>query len=444
MKTTIGKLQKRQGEINARLTALNEATLEGENVRSFTDVEKKEYDELRAEFDANKSKLNRLEDQKSRASVFIGKQQLNNRGEKGEKEELKRSFSLTRAFDAAANNRVLDGLEKEMHDEAKRESSLMGLSMTGNVSIPAFFMEKRAQTDREIEQRALAVTTNSGADFGNTVPTEIGGLIGILRPDLVMERLGAQTLTGLTGDINFPRQTVKSTGAWKDENADSDVAAPKSELLPFKPHRLPIQVEYSKQLLIQSSMDIENFVRMDIASGIRENVEYAALQGSGTNPVPFGVLNTSGIGSVAIGTNGGAPTFGKIVDLETELTSNNSTTSRLAYLSTPTMKGKLKQIEKAANTAQFVAVGNEMNGYPFLTTTQVPSALTKGSSSDCHAILFADWAQMFIGQWGGLDFTIDPYSKAGEALVIITVNSYWDIMLRQNKAFAAIQDARNV
>ena len=64
----------------------------------------------------------------------------------------------------------------------------------------------------------------------------------------------------------------------------------------------------------QSSLAIESILRKDLIDGLASAVDLGALAGTGSSNQPTGVLGTTGIGSVAIGTNGGAGTWAKIVD----------------------------------------------------------------------------------------------------------------------------------
>jgi hypothetical protein len=110
------------------------------------------------------------------------------------------------------------------------------------------------------------------------------------------------------------------------------------------------------------------------------------------------------------------------------------------------MRGKLKQTQQFSGTNGVpVWVGkNEMNGYNAQVSNQVPSTLTKGTSSDCHAIIFGAWEQMLIGEWGALEVIADPFRLKKQGMIEVTSFQMADIALRQAAAFAAMKDARNV
>jgi HK97 family phage major capsid protein len=188
---------------------------------------------------------------------------------------------------------------------------------------------------------------------------------------------------------------------------------------------------------------VEQFVRNDLNMAVRIAVDAAAINGSGSGNVPEGILNVTGIGDVAGGTNGLVPTFEHIVDLETAVAVDNADMGALAYLTTPGIRGALKKAKTDAGSGLFVwgQDAATLNGYRAAVSTQVPSDLVKGSSSDAHAIIFGNWNDLIMASWGGFDIVVDPYTLATQATVRVIVNSWWDMAVRHPESFAAMKDA---
>jgi HK97 family phage major capsid protein len=201
--------------------------------------------------------------------------------------------------------------------------------------------------------------------------------------------------------------------------------------------------------MLQSTPDVEAIVMEEIRRAIENAVDTAAINGAGTGGEPTGILN-EGIGVVAIGTNGGAVTWQHIVDLEKEVAIDNADFGRMAYITNPQVRGKLKTTEKATNTAQFIYTDSPvgegqmprglMNGYNAMISTNVPSDLTKGTGTDLSAVIFGAFNALYIAQFGGLDIVVDPYTLSKNAVVTMVVNSWWDMGLRYPSHFAAIKD----
>ena len=207
------------------------------------------------------------------------------------------------------------------------------------------------------------------------------------------------------------------------------------------PHRNAIIGAFSKDLLRQTSIDVEQIVWNKIQQAHAELLESAAIAGTGSSNQPTGILSTSGIGSVAIGNNGGPITWAKVVELETKVNAANGNRGKLAYLTNAKVIGDLKTIERASNTARFLLEGDRINGYPIEWTNLVPSNLTKGNStSKCSAMVFGNFEDLYIGHWGGIDVVVDPFTLAENGDVRIVLNSWDDCVVAEPKSFAAVVD----
>ena len=210
------------------------------------------------------------------------------------------------------------------------------------------------------------------------------------------------------------------------------------------PHRNSVNVVVTKDLLRQTSYDVEADLISKITDAHAVLLEKAAINGSGSNNQPTGILNTEGIGSVEIGTNGGAITFGKVVDLETAVNSQNANRGRMGYLTNAKVWGKLKQTQKANGIGMIMELNGTLNGYKADYTNLVPSNLVKGSSQACSALIFGNFQDLYIGQWGGLDIVVDPYSSKKTGEIEICLNAWNDVLVAQPKSFAAIKDITTV
>ena len=424
--TDINQLKQERAQMVDSLDALmNSANgdLSTDNATQF-DTISKEVEDLNAQI----KRVETLENMK-RANAAAGgaTQTLSN----GDKQAIKK-YSLLNVLDRAAKGQSIEGVEAEMHQEAVREARAAGQDVQG-VGLPAFMMGLDQKRD---------LTVGTTTEGGHTVATDLGDMIPILQPKIQTQALGATMLTGLRGNLDLPRNNADASATWEGENDANAETSPTFDKLSLSPNRLGATVDISKQLLGQSSISVENFVKGRLNFALAKAVDTAAINGSGSSNQPLGILGTSGIGAVAGGTNGLAPTFGHIVDLETAINTANADFGKLAYLSTPGIKGKLKQTEKASSTGQFIWNGNELNGYSAATSTLVPSTLTKGSSSGvCHAIIFGNWEELIIANWAGVDLVVDPYTKKTTNFLEVTVNSWWDIAVRHAASFAAMQDA---
>lgn len=350
----------------------------------------------------------------------------------------RRPYSIARAIlSQDEKTRVDAGYELEVHQELTR--NLGGRKPQG------IYVSTLLGTGAPQAAGLDSATTTKGAEV---VYTEPGSFIELLRKRAMVARLGATMFPGLQGDVSFPKQTGAGTASWVPENPGSDVGESNLTLgtVTLTPHTLQSTTSYSRQLLAQANIDVESLVRADLAAIHALAIDLASINGSGD--APTGILQTNGIGDVALGVNGDVPTFEDIVDLETEITADDADIGTMAYLTTAAMRGLLKKTEMFDGTNGMpiwtggVDTG-EMNGYRAAASNQVPSTLTKASSGAvCHAILFGVWSQLLIGEWGALDLVVDPYALKKQGMIEVTSFQLVDVTLRYAEAFAAIQDAK--
>ena len=296
----------------------------------------------------------------------------------------------------------------------------------------------------EVQARDLVVGTATAG--GHTVATNLlaQSFIELLRNRMALTGLGVTTLTGLVGNIAIPRQTGGATAYWVAESGAPTESQQAFDQVTMSPKTLGAFTEISRKLLIQSSIDVEAFVRGDLARVLALEIDRVGVNGSGSSNQPTGVLNTSGIGSVVGGTNGLAPTWAHIVDLETQVSVANADIGSLAYLTNAKVRGKLKTTSKVSGQNGFVweSGGQPLNGYGATVSNQVPSNLTKGTSSGvCSAILFGNWADLVMGMWGTLDLMVDPYSNSTSGTVRVVALQDVDVAVRHAESFAAMKDA---
>jgi HK97 family phage major capsid protein/HK97 family phage prohead protease len=313
--------------------------------------------------------------------------------------------------------------------------------------LPGATSEALARAARLLAQRDLTVGTATAG--GHLVATDLLGasFIDLLRNAMVLDRMGMTMLTDLNGNVAIPRQTGAATTYWVAEGGAPTESQQAVDQVTLSPKTLGAYTDYSRRLLLQSSVDVEAFVRADLAAIVGLAIQAAVINGSGASNQPLGILNTSGIGSVAGGTNGGAPTYDHMVDLESAVANANAAAGQLAYLTNTKVRGKLRKTEEFATTngrpvwTSASGVDGVVLGYPAVVTNSVPSDLTKGSGTALSAIVFGNWADLLLGMWGGLDLMVDPYALATSGGRRLIALQDLDVAVRHPESFAAMKDA---
>ena len=348
--------------------------------------------------------------------------------------EVKR-FSFARAINALANQknpRAQEAAAFEFECSAAA-CEAAGLETQG-IRVP---------NDVLFGQRDQTVGTATAG--GHLVGTDLMGFIDTLEASSWALQAGT-TLSGLVGNVAIPRATGGSTAYWVTEGTALTESAAAFDQVTMSPKTVGAWVDMSRKLTQQSSIDVEAFIRSEIALRLGLAMDTAAINGSGSGGQPTGILQTSGIGAVVGGTNGADPDWADIVDLETAVSADNALGGGLSYLSNYKVSGKLKKTLMTATYGdRMVLEGKEINGYPWNVSNQVPSDLDKGSSTGvCSALIFGNWLDLFVGLWGGLDLTVDPYSESTKGTVRVVAFQDCDIAVRHPESFAAMQDALTV
>lgn len=338
-----------------------------------------------------------------------------------------RNFSFVRALNALANpqdRRAQEAAayEREVSDAASRKS---GRDVRG-ILVPSDILQAPSINvpARMFQQRDLTVGTPTAG--GHAVATNVlaASFIDLLRKRAVVMSAGATILGQLVGNIAIPRQTSGATAYWVSEGSAPTESQQAIDQVTMSPKTVGGYTDISRKLLIQSSNDVENFVRLDLTKILGLEVDRVTIYGSGSANLPLGVKNTAGINTKDFAAN--APTYAEIVDLETLVAADDADMGALAYLVNATGRGSLKTTEKASGTAQFIwEQGNRVNSYPAFATNQI----------EANDFWFGNWADIVIGLWSGVDLTIDPYTFSTTGTVRVVALQDVDIAVRHPESF---------
>jgi HK97 family phage major capsid protein len=338
----------------------------------------------------------------------------------------------------------LDGLEAEIVQEGEKEARAAGISTAG-INLPRLLVRRHAGA--QIERRDMTATGGSSGDQGgNTIATNKAGLLDVFYLRSVLQNSGATVLEGLTGNLDVPRLVADSTRpVKKTENAAATENTPTTAMLSLSPKRLPSYIDISEQLLKQSSSAIESILKAHLVGKMAEVREIAFFHGGGTSEAN-GIAGTSGIGDVAGGTNGAAPTWANIVALETAVDTANAMAGNLRYISNGQIRGKLKSTARVSSTDSLMILdpreNGMLNGYPASWTNAVSRTLTKGNQSLSSAIFFGNPADYWIGYWGGITLEmVRDKTNATTGLYTLVASTYYDGGVVRAGSWAAMLDA---
>ena len=325
-----------------------------------------------------------------------------------------RSFSFLKAMRAQLfpNERAFQeeaAFEKEASDAAAKR---MGMSPKG-LLIP-----------NDVLSRSLTAGTASAA--GDLIFTDArpGSFIELLRKRNFLTGLGVTILSGLTGPVGIPKQTGASQVYWKGEGVAVAESEPSVGQVTMTLKEMSAWTRFSRSLMLQSSIDVETFVRNDLVTVMALEQARVALYGLGSSSQPEGLKLTTGINTKDFTAN--APTYAELVEMETLINADDADIGTMGYVTNATTYGGFKTTEKATGTAQFVLEpGGTVNSYGVVRSNQVESG----------DVFFGVWSQLVLGLFGAVDLQVNPYSEDKEGNIRVVAHQAIDYAVRHPQAF---------
>lgn len=340
-------------------------------------------------------------------------------------ENEKKRFSFLRLVRAMASG---DWREAEFERECSQAfEDKIGRRAKG-CFVPPDMLEGGAYLDeRHVRSLTRDLNVGTGSEGGYTVAEQLlsSSFIDLLANQANVMAAGARILDNLVGDIDIPKQTGGATAYWVSSGSDIPESQPAFGQIRMNPKTVGCLTDLTRRFILQTSLSAEAFVRMDFARSMALRIDSAALNGTGASGEPLGILGTAGIGSVTFGV-ANTPSWGEIVDLETEINIDNALAGSLAYMTTPAITGNMKQTTKDVGSGLFLMEGNSTNGYRVFSTGQVPAG----------NMIFGNWSDVIMAMWSGLDVTVDTSTMSASGGTRIVCFQDLDIALRHPESMA--------
>lgn len=316
--------------------------------------------------------------------------------------KMNKEFRLIKAINDIANNRSVDETAQAVVKAGAEEMRKAGVSYGGQIQLPTS------------ELRTAITVTAEGEDV---VATEIYDILEPLRAKNVLVAAGAKFITGLVGDVQVPSMSAGNV-TWEGETASAKDGGQTFTAVKLSPKRLTAYVDISKQFLVQDSKSAEALIRQDIINAINSKLE-ATILGSavGTTTQPAGIFNGKSKTTIA--------SFKDVCDLEAKIEDAN-VIGECKYVMSNKAKAALRNMAKSAKSTELVMEGGAIDGTAVLNTSNVEE----------QNVVYGDFSNLAIGQWGSIDLLVDPYTKAADGQVRLVVNAFFDAKVLRDGAFA--------
>lgn len=352
-----------------------------------------------------------------------------------EKKEVEQ-WSLFRAIRALdSGNWEAAGLELAA-SRAVQEKTKIAPANKNSILVPLDVLSRampfHAMQQAMFQRQMRDLTAASASGGGYLVSTENQGFVELLRNASVCFAMGATRLSGLQGNVTIPKRTAGATGYWLATEATAVTESNQTfGQISMSPKTCGAYNEISRQLLLQSSPSAEDLVMAGLALDVGTAVDLAGINGSGAAGQPLGVIGTSGIGGVT----GTSFDYADIIEFQTDVAAANALAGSLGYVTTPTVAGLAKARVKFSSTAAQLWEGRlergMMDGYPAMSSNQMPAG----------DMLFGDWSQMVIGEWGVLEVAVNQQANFPAGIIGIRALYSVDVAIRIAAAFSLMTSA---
>lgn len=391
-------------------------------------VSEDRVNELTAEYRSLKPQIDRAEvlaeaERRETGTPIHGDEKLSG--------ELHKRFSLVRAMAMQAGLTGHDyGFEREVQPELAKRAGRNGEGLLVPVEV---FLERRA---------ALSTSNPNGAAGNFLVDTELHGemFFDRLRNALKVQTMGATVLSGLTGNVDIPGLKDSATVGWVAEDTALSGSVPGFRKISLSPKHAGGITEISRNMLQQSSRDVEALVRSDFAYLLASLIDGAAISGTGSNNQPLGVLNTPGISTLAMGTNGAAWSGDAARDLIGKVDIANAPATSRGFLTNN--KVKVSSLKLKDGMGEYLGLDTVFAGERVEFSGAVTSTGTKGTGTGLSTVVYGNWADLVIGYWSAFDLLVNPYESAAYAKGNVSVRAMMtcDVAVRYVESFAAATD----
>ena len=316
------------------------------------------------------------------------------------KPKTQKRMKLTSLINKVIEGRAFTEDEAKYIQEARAEMGKSGINPVGQIAVRTINASTATQGQETVAEDKL--------------PLDISA-----RNALVASQMGATYLSNLVGDVSLPKYNGTSV-TWKGETAPAEEGEGAFSEIILKPHRLTAKVTVSKQFLAQNSDDVEAALIRDINAAVAEKLDSTIFAGvSGVTDAPKPISNTEGIVAKEISTSAA---YADVLAMEQAVEEANGNTNEIAFVCSPSVKFAYKGTQ-LGNGLPFMYANDEIDGYPAFVSNSV-------KKNDVYCLVPRD---LYIGEWGGLDVTVDNVTKADEGCVRLIINGYYDFAYKSKK-----------
>ena len=372
--------------------------------------------------------------------------------DEGARAQIRRHYDFVKVIrylaDSAKGERsdVDIGFEREISDEL---ASKTGRAVQG-ILLPDFVRAAANPSDGTLTLGTPAYNTDTsaggitgiGGTGKDTIATMLlgGQFIDALVATLVLrDRLGAEVLTGLVGDIAIPKGG-SITGGWVAEGSNVAKKNPTFGQIKATPHTYGAYVDITRKLLIQSSVNVQAKVLEWLMYACANGLETAAFQGTGSSGQPTGLCTA--LNSAAQAWSNSA-SFDKVIALIAATKVANSYKPSMKFVGNAGVWAALAKtrdyevLTDGADTPKNVAaIGGSVRLLDTATDKLIGREFVEANLMPAAKLLYGDFTQLSVCLWSGTDIVVDPYANDTNGGLRLVALQDSDILIKRPESFA--------
>jgi HK97 family phage major capsid protein len=369
----------------------------------------------------------------------------------------KREFSLAKVLAYSSNllEKSKLGIELDCHSELLSRMRPEQRGKIRGLLIPSDIFSSPPQKSWVESRAPYAVGSNPTGGYAVQTDVLADNFVESLRPKSVCLMLGATVLSGLQGNVAIPSRSTFSDVFWLEEGGELSESESTFGQILLKPKTFGTFSRYSRLMLLQSTPQIEQLIRTDFAGSMATGLDKAILSGTGADNQPTGILNHPDVTTLGLaGANGEALSYESLCDMEYLAASANGLNQSYAWVGNSAIRKALRTtpLQSSGQEGNFIwhHISEEMIkagydssvlgmalGYLFATTENIPSNFEKGTSDNLSGLIFGNWKDVLVGQWGVLEILSNPYGASDFASGSVSVRALQsvDLGIRNPEAF---------
>ena len=262
-------------------------------------------------------------------------------------------------------------------------------------------------------------------------PLTIKDIVAPLEMGLIFDKVGIPVETGVVGDLSWPVMGTVEASVAGEKAELTDTGVDLSGIKPKK-ERVGITIPVTYQAINDTNSDLLGIIQTQARMGITRllnRVTFSHQNFTSSFHGPFA-------GAKAKDTFAGAvPTFAELLKMKGKVAATGVEMVGFCYVMSENMKAILEATPIDAGSGRMIIENGTIKGYPVFTTEFINYG-PSGEKAGKEYIAAGCFGYLAANQYGDMRIVVNPYSRAKEDIVEVTINADWSLTTLRAEAFA--------